>query len=89
MNNHKKEIWCIPCAFAQLQFKLTVYTPLNTSLQPSFTLTIYVSVEMWEDLDSSSENLVKVASATWFLQHGVMIPVFINLLSKLFVGLWD
>lgn len=86
MDNHKKEIWCIPCAFAQLQFKVTLYTALYTSLQPPFTLTIYVSVEMWEDLDTSSQNLVKVASATWFLQGDVMIPVLINLLNKLLVS---
>lgn len=86
MDNPKKEIWCTPWAFAQLQFKVTLYTPLHTPLQPPFTLTIYVSVKMWEALESSSQNLVKVASATWFLQYDVMIPAFINLLSKLIVG---
>lgn len=70
MDNHKKEIWCTPCAFAQLQFKVTLCTPFYTPEQPHFTLTIYVSVAMWEDLESSSENLVKVVSVTWFLRHG-------------------
>lgn len=66
MDNHKKEIWCTPWAFAQLQFKVTLYTPLHTPLQPPFTLTIYVSLKIWGALESSSQNLVShLIPATW------------------------
>lgn len=37
MDNHSKEIWCTLCAFAQLQFKVTIHTtlyPLAASLYP-------------------------------------------------------